>query len=249
MTSSDVETSSLDALPQFEAGLHAPRASDHLNQVLTAYSHAYGSPTILKFEGDDSASIYCALSGWLAASKSMVDGGRQIIDVVLPGEVMDLSSGYGHTSSVQIETLSHAVVAIVPHAVWARLRETTPEIRNAQSATIAVSLSRIFERMLRLGKGTAESRIAYAMIELCMRLEVAGACRNGTFHLPLTQQVLGDFVGLSAVHVCRTLRRLGRRGVLSTEGHMTVVIHDAGALADIAGIDLAYLRREIIAAQ
>ncbi|WP_296762630.1 Crp/Fnr family transcriptional regulator [Sediminimonas sp.] len=246
MSSSEVETTPPGMVSRSECGVPFSDASVHLRRVLKAHMHGYRAETILKFEGEDSAAVYCVQTGWLAVSKSMANGARQIIDVILPGEIIDPYSANGHTSSVQIEALSYTTIAVVPRAVWSRLEDSDPELRHTETTTIAASLSRMSERMLRLGKGTAESRIAYAMIELCMRLGAIGECNNGAFHLPLTQQGLGDFVGLSAVHVCRTLRRLSRSGIISTEDHMDVVIHDLDALADVAGVDPERLRGEII---
>ena len=65
-------------------------------------------------------------------------------------------------------------------------------------------------------------------------------------HVPLGQQQLGDFTGLTAVHVCRTLRRLNRLDMIETGDHMDIAIHDVSALAELAGIDLGVLRKEII---
>ena len=65
--------------------------------------------------------------------------------------------------------------------------------------------------------------------------------------MPLGQQQLGDFTGLSSVHVCRTLRRLNRIGVIRTGDHMDILIRDLPALADLAQVDLAALRKEITA--
>lgn len=108
------------------------------------------------------------------------------------------------------------------------------------------SHARIAERLLRVGKGHAEARIAYAICELCLRTTKTGLVEGNGFHLPLTQQVLGDFVGLSSVHVSRTLRRLRRQKVLETSDHLDIVIHNVDKLAEIAEIDLDDLRMEII---
>ena len=64
--------------------------------------------------------------------------------------------------------------------------------------------------------------------------------------MPLGQQQLGDFTGLSSVHVCRTLRRLNRVGVIWTGDHMDITIKDLPALAELAQVDLAALRKEIM---
>jgi CRP-like cAMP-binding protein len=110
------------------------------------------------------------------------------------------------------------------------------------------AISRMTERMLRLGKGTAESIIAFALCELWLRTTQQGLFDGGAFHIPMTQQQLGDLCGLSAVHICRTLRRLERANVLTVTNHMDIVVHDVDRLAAIAEIDAEALRKEIIPA-
>lgn len=223
-----------------------PVASDEMCRILNAHKRDMGAGSILEIETAENSATYCVLSGWLALSKSMADGARQIVDVALPGGIIDPLSADGSTSPVQIETLTEAKIAVVPRAVWAKLEDSEPGIRELESMTLGAALSRMSERMLRLGKGSAETRIAFALIELCMRLSATGDCRENVYHLPLTQQVLGDFVGLSSVHVCRTMRRLTRSGVIATENHMDIRIRDVGKLAEMAGVDLEILRRQII---
>jgi CRP-like cAMP-binding protein len=108
--------------------------------------------------------------------------------------------------------------------------------------------SRISERMLRLGKAPAETTIAYTLCELCLRSSKRGLVEGAEFHIPMTQQQLGDLCGLSAVHICRTLRRLERKGVLSVTDHMDIVVHDMETMAGIAEIDPEALRQAIIPA-
>lgn len=100
--------------------------------------------------------------------------------------------------------------------------------------------------MLRLGKGSAENRLAYALTEFNLRLSAIGESRDGAFHLPLTQQLLGEYLGLSSVHVCRTMRRLIDRGVIEPGDHMEINIRDPRSLATIAGVDFDILRSQII---
>lgn len=223
------------------------RASEALHQKLKAYTRDVPSGAILKDEGDECAGTYYVRSGWLTVSKSTPDGERQIIDVILRDEMMDPTSANGHSSRVMVEALTDATFAIVPRAVWLKLTGAHPEFRQVETNSLAAAISRISERMLRIGKGTAEARIGYILIELCLRLTATEACKDCTYHLPMTQQILGDMIGLSSVHVCRTLRRLSRRGLISTSDHMDVVIHDLDALARIAGVNIESLHSEIIA--
>ncbi|RBI71536.1 Crp/Fnr family transcriptional regulator [Roseovarius sp. TE539] len=249
MPGPQVETTEGSKAPVGKGDFLFPGTSPDLRQLLKTHHRGFRAGSILKVEAEESGAIYCLLSGWLALSKLTEDGERQIIDVILPGEIVHPSSADSHTSWIQIETLCYATVAVVPQAAWARLEAADPCMRRIEAVTIAASLSRMSERMLRLGKGTAESRIAYALTEICIRLKAIGESDVCDYHLPMTQQDLGDFVGLSSVHVCRTLRRLSRSGVISTADHMDITIHDLDRLAGIAGVDLDRLRAEIISAR
>lgn len=246
MTGSQLETTDGWNVPRGRGHVVSTDKSAEFRQVLKAYRRGHRAGTVLKVEAEENAAIYYILSGWLALSKSTEDGQRQIIDVILPGEIVHPTSADGHSSWIQIESLSYATVAAVPQTEWSKLQAMDPALRQIETTTVAAALSRMSERMLRLGKGTAESRIAYALIEIGMRLTAITEGEACDYHLPMTQQDLGDFVGLSSVHVCRTLRRLRRSGVISTEDHMDITIHDLDRLAGIAEVDLECLRAEII---
>lgn len=217
-------------------------------RLVNAHKHGRAAGSILTLEGDESHIVFFLLSGWLAISKSMEDGGRQIVDIALAGEMIDSRSANAGTSAVQIEPLTYVKYAAIPDDAWARLLDDYPEIRRMLDRNTGAALTRMSERMLRLGKGSAESRIAYALIELCVRSSAVGLVDGSAFHIPMTQQQLGDFTGLSSVHVCRTLRRLERNRILSVTDHMDIAIHDTAALAEIAEIDPEALRNDIVPA-
>lgn len=202
--------------------------------------------TILKSEGDESHLRYYVVEGWLTVFKSLENGERQILEFVLPVESYDPTGADGHTSFVQIEALGDATIVTIDKTKWARLLDNDPELRSSERLRDIAQQARQSERMLRLGKSSAETRIAYVLIELCMRLSGVGGNYDCAFHVPLCQQQLGDFIGLSSVHVCRTMRRLSRQGLITTSDHMDIAIHDVPALASLAGVDPKALRDEII---
>ena len=152
------------------------------------------------------------------------------------------------TSALDVETLTDSRIALIPWRDWRRASDAHPELAELSRKANAASNARIAERVLRLGKAPAETMIGFVLCELCLRSSGESLVDGAEFHVPMTQQQLGDVCGLSAVHVCRTLRRLERNEVLSVTDHMDVVVHDMEALAQIAEIDIDMLRGEIIAA-
>ncbi len=217
-----------------------------LQELLVRDKRTVDKGSILKSEADESRERFYVLEGWLAASKSLQDGEQQTLDFVLPGESYDPTSADYRTSFVQLEVLCDAVIAIIGRAEWERLLQDHSDLQYSEKINEIAAQARHSERMLRLGKSSAETRIAYALIELCMRLTAINLTEDGAFQVPLGQKQLGDFTGLSSVHVCRTLRRMNRLGLITTQDHMDITIHDVSKLAEHAEVDLGTLRKEII---
>ncbi len=201
----------------------------------------------LLMEGDETNSVLCLLDGWLSLSKSLPDGEIQIVDFALPGEIIETGAPGGPVSAVSIEALTDVSVAVVPVLAWEAMKRQRPDLGRISQEVRAAARARMVGRMLRLGRGRAAMRLAYALLELDARLEAIGQSIQGRFHIPMNQRVLGDFVGLSSVHVCRTLGQLVSDGIILADGRMSIEILEPGRLAELAGVDPEILRCEILA--
>ena len=200
---------------------------------------------ILKLEGDETNSVYFVISGWVLVSKSTGEGQRQIIDIVTTGGLVDPASADPSISSVEIEPLTDLGYAELSRATLVRLQGEHPQIAEFVDLDRRATMARIAERMLRLGKGSAERRVAFALCELCLRTSPGGLRPERSFHIPMSQQQLGDYTGLSSVHICRSLRRFERNAICTVTDHMDIVIHDLDTMIDIAEIDPEILPRMI----
>ena len=175
------------------------------------FSQRFGSGQLIKNETDLTASLFIILDGWVSLMKSLPNGQTQIIDFGLPGDLFDLSSADGITAVIGLEAITDTTIAVLPHEDWLALHQSSAEFANILGVEAAAIRSRIAERMLRLGRGSAEERLAYAFLELGIRSGAMIGNKPRRFSLPLTQQQIGDFMGLTSVHVCRTMRRHGAR--------------------------------------
>lgn len=238
------QTELSDALRR-DHGIRDGALAYDLGALLERHTHVRSPREIVKLEGEKASVVYFVISGWLAVSKSMEDGHRQIIDIVMPGDFLSPGSADQSISSVEIEPLTEVSLAMIPQQIWVRYIREHPTVGRAFDRGNAATICRMSERMLRLGKGSAESRISYAICELCLRSCGGGLEENKEFHIPLTQLQLGDFTGLSAVHVCRTLRRFTRKRIVKVADQMRIVICDLEALADVAEIDPQTLSQKI----
>ncbi len=224
-------------------------ARTRITTLLHKNKRKYQAGTDIIPEGDDAAPFFWLLDGWVALNKSLEDGHVQTIDIILPSDVIRPTSGKRNISIFDVHALTDVTLSSVTLAELDNLEMIDPphlwaSIRNLSAAAGA----RIAERMLRLGQGSAEMRIAYVLTELCLRINGEDTRQRTSFHLPLTQQQFGDFTGLSSVHVCRTFRRLSRAGLIDTSNHLDIVIKDLDGLARIAEIDIKMLKAEILPA-
>lgn len=224
---------------------HEGMAPKALRRALAPHLCKRPAGAVLSLEGEGSAAIYSLLSGWITVSKSLENGHRQIVDVLLAGETISTARGGLSVAAVQIEALTETVALIVPDEVFSRLVPAHPGLRERLDRTTAAIVARMSERMLRLGRGSAEGRIAYAICEFCLRVAPGGLRDGVSFPLPMNQQQFGDFTGLSAVHVCRVLRRFREEGLVSMTERMEVVIADADRLAALAEIDPVQLQERV----
>lgn len=189
------------------------------------------------------------LEGWIGFSKMLPGGETQIIDVMLPGDFALIGAAGAPVSACSVEALSDARYITIrpshangPSPEMARLREM-------MAAEIVRTQARTSEILLRMGKGAAANRVAYALLEFYVRLDVVGLVEDARFLFPMTQHKFGEFTGLSNVHVCRTMRRFERDGVISYPAHGEIVLNDLDRLCEIAGIDLEIFKREILLRQ
>jgi CRP-like cAMP-binding protein len=87
---------------------------------------------------------------------------------------------------------------------------------------------------------SARQRVAHFLLELLTRLQVIGLADEHSFRMPVTQELIGDALGLSVPHVNRTLRRLRQDELVRIEEHM-VILQDVEALAALADFEKSYL--------
>lgn len=226
--------------------LHFP-ATDLLEQMLKANVRKIKAGQFVIMEGEDTDTVIVVLGGWLSLSKCLPDGDTQIVDFALPGEILEAGTAKELASAVSIEALTDVSVAVVPALVWEDMKRQRPDLVRISRAIRGAARARMAGRMLRLGRGRALMRLAYALLELNVRLEAIGQSRESRFHIPMNQRVLGDFVGLSSVHVCRTLGQLVSKGIIRVEGHMNIEILEIELLAEMAGVNLDILPCEILA--
>jgi CRP-like cAMP-binding protein len=198
----------------------------------------------LASQGEQSSTVSVVLSGWAFRYQTLADGKRQILDFALAGALIGFGSG---TSWYGVETITPCVVASLPKPQFYRLLSECPELTVKVAERIADNEMRAHDHVTSLGRRSARERVAGLIIELLARDGRERPVKGEVLNLPLTQIMIGDALGLSNEHVCRTLAKLAAADVVSYDRH-TLTVHNPGLLAREAGLEFEVRERELAVA-
>lgn len=212
------------------------RALSALPQV----TFAAPAETPIARNGEDLDCATVLLQGLACRSKARGNGARQILAIHIPGDGLDLVPAL-ETRDASIEALILCRGVRIAHEALAPLLRQRPGLANAFARMAAVDANMAAERILSLGRRAALERMAHFFCELAHRMDSIGLGVRGRYDLPLTQAELGDALGLSVVHVNRTLQQLRGSGLISFRGQR-LVVHEIERLCEMAEFDPGYLR-------
>jgi CRP-like cAMP-binding protein len=181
------------------------------------------------------------LDGWLVRSKDLPSGERQILEIHLPGDFADLHSFTLKRLDHDIFTVTQSIIGLVPHERLTQLTERHPHLTRVYWLSTNIDAAIAREMALSLGQRSAISRMAHLFCELHLRLSSVGKAGEDTFDFPLTQRELSECLGLTVVHVNRTLQELRRRQVIEAENRHIRIL-DRNMLEAIAEWDPGYLQ-------
>lgn len=177
------------------------------------------------------------ISGWACRERIMANGRRQLLSILLPGDLIGGCVNQRAIDLVEIVAISN--VRVIDIAGLLRAVKDNPDEYNGLAHTLSLlSLyeeRRLLDHMVRLGSQPAMQRIAGFLLELFQRCRVIGYVSAGSFVMPLTQEMLGNALGLSVVHVNRVVRQLKVGGLIDLHGGIVKIL-DAAGLAEIADL-------------
>jgi CRP-like cAMP-binding protein len=183
------------------------------------------------------------LDGLMARHKDLREGQRQITELHVGGDFADLHSFTLKRLDHHVMTLTPCRAAIVPHDNLRMITERFPHLTRVYwfATNLDAAIHREWE--LSLGRRSAIARLAHLFCELHVRLGVVGLADGLEYDLSLTQAELSECLGLTSVHINRTLKELREQELVEFRGNR-VVIADLAGLRRLAEFDPAYLYLE-----
>jgi CRP-like cAMP-binding protein len=201
-----------------------------------------GGRTIVRSGATLSASTLL-VEGVVCRYKDLADGQRQIMELHVAGDFVDLHGFLLKRLDHNIGTMTAVRVATVPHDALRGITETHPHLGRMLWFSTLLDAAIHREKILSIGRRSAVARIAHIFCELNVRLRIVGLASETGYSLPLTQAEIADVTGLTSVHVNRMLKKLRDENLLIFRGG-TVTIRDWEGLQRLAQFDPTYLHLE-----
>ncbi|MCR6500603.1 Crp/Fnr family transcriptional regulator [Shinella sp. CPCC 101442] len=220
----------LRGLPDFRD--FTPKELDFVSQFKSGELSIERGATIL-VEGMHSAHLFTVLSGWAFRYKLLPDGRRQIMNYVLPGDLIGLQGSLMGEMDHSVEALTPVTLCVFERSKLERLFERHASLAYDLTWIAAAEERILDEHLLSIGRRTALERTAYLLSFIHQRAHLAGV-NGGRRVIPITQQHVADTLGLSLVHTNKTLRKLADRKLMRWQDKGCEIL-DADGLQTLAG--------------
>jgi len=194
----------------------------------------------LVHQGQTDHAAYILETGWACSYKLLHDGQRQIVDFQIAGDFLGLRSVLLHLSDHSIEPVKDIEVTEIHVSDLLEVFSHTPRLATAVLWAASRDEAMVVEHLVDIGRRDAAERMAHFLLELGARLSLVGMGSRAGYACPLTQYLLADALGLSAVHVNRVLRQLREQGLVTfRDGFVT--FDDYDRLVEFADFEMTYL--------
>lgn len=191
-------------------------------------------------EGDRPNHVNILLEGWAFRYKLLADGKRQVLAFLIPGDLCDIHIFVLKKMDHGIATLGPARVATVAAERMIEIMDRHPAIERALWWATLVDEAVLREWLVNMGQRDAYSALGHLFCELSIRMGAVGLAKDDAIALPITQSELADTMGLTPVHVNRTLQRLRSEGLITLEQRELTIL-DPARLAEVSGFEPNYL--------
>lgn len=184
--------------------------------------------TNILLEGARSPHLYTVLRGWSFRHKSLDDGRRQVLNFALPGDFMGLQMSVLGEMEHNVTAMTDVTLCVFDRERLWEVFKDYPDLSFSITWIAAREEQMLDGNLVSLGQRSARERIAYLVLQLYQRAEQVGLAGNQTMETPFTQSHLAEALGLTNVHVSRTLRRLEHEGLLEWRRPILRILDKSG---------------------
>lgn len=170
--------------------------------------------------------VYRMVQGWACRVRSLRDGREQFILIFMPGDLFAVKSMFVEQHPDDVRTLSDCLIERLHYRDLQQLYRADVDVANRCIWQVIEEERRLHDWVVALGQGSADERLAMLLLDFHRRLKASGEIPEEAlqFQMPLTQQQLADFLGLTAIHVNRVLKTLREREIVVVREGMVRIL-------------------------
>ncbi len=171
--------------------------------------------------------------GYAMRYKLLRNGKRQILNVVLPGDIVGIPGSFYDRAAYSVTTITDVTMNVCSLDAYVQLCYRRPQFGLALSWFAVQEATTYAEHIIDVGRRTPIERLSHFLLELHARLFVVGRAEKTSFALPFSQEVMADVLGLSVPHLNRMIQRL-RSERLIADSDRKIDFIDVDALQALA---------------
>ncbi|TPM30910.1 Crp/Fnr family transcriptional regulator [Mesorhizobium sp. B2-3-4] len=187
----------------------------------------------LVVHGSEFRSLCFVKDGYAIRYRLLRSGKRQILKLILPGDVIGFPVSFFDRSSGAVVAVSELTYAVCPFDAYVRLCYEQPQFGLVLSWIAAQEAATYAEQIVNLGRRTPIERLAHLLLEIHARLFEVGRAGEASFELPFSQEIMADALGLSVPHLNRVIQQL-RAEQLITSSSRFIELTDLSGLRRLA---------------
>ena len=174
---------------------------------------------VVRALGDPVDRVFLLLEGWVISSIGLSTGARQIVKVHLPGDMLGSPSMVLESAAETLTAVVQSRVAAVSLEAFGALFTDAPRVAAAMFLSAQQERVLLMDRIASVGRSNAAERLAAFLLHIFDRLRVMNPAQGPAFSMPLTQEQIGDVIGLTAIHTNRIFREFAEAGLVRRHRH------------------------------
>jgi len=172
-------------------------------------------------------------NGYAVRYKLLRNGKRQILNVILPGDIVGLPGSFYERAVYSVTAITDLRMNVCSLESYVQLCYRHPQYGLALSWFAVQEAATYAEHVIDVGRRTPIERLSHFLLELHARLQAVGRADKTRFTLPFSQEVIADVLGLSVPHLNRMMQQL-RSEKLISDSERVVEFLDADAMQTLA---------------
>jgi len=206
-------------------------------RLLEEQERHYRRGAVIRSENDNARELFIVQKGWLHSYALLGNGSRQIMRLHFTGDILGLSGlAFGQATDT-IAAVTDVTLCPLDREKLSTVFEQHPRL-GALIFTLSIAERvTLADRLASIGRTSARARVASLICEIMARLRITGGKDMKEFHIPLTQEEIGDSTGLTSVHVNRMMRGLVDDGLISRNGNTVTILNEKRLVEEVSFVD------------